>query len=62
MHYFQGSRALRPPGAFQITMNEAYNTMHANVLPFYTPFTPVWGQKVKTFFLRKVVLHITLCN
>ena len=24
--------------------------MHANVLPFYTPLTPVWGQKVKTFF------------
>ena len=23
--------------------------MHANVLPFYTPLTPVWGQKVKTF-------------
>ena len=21
--------------------------MHANVLPFYTPLTPVWGQKVK---------------
>ena len=24
--------------------------MHANVLPFYTTLTPVWGQKVKTFF------------
>ena len=21
--------------------------MHANVLPFYTPLIPVWGQKVK---------------
>ena len=24
--------------------------MQANVLPFYTPLTPVWGQKVKLFF------------
>ena len=23
--------------------------MHANGLPFYTPLTPVWGQKVKQF-------------
>ena len=23
--------------------------MHANVLPFYTPLTPVLGQKVRTF-------------
>ena len=34
----------------QINYNETYNTMHTNVLPFYTPLTPVWGQKVKTFF------------
>ena len=27
--------------------------MHANVLPFYTPLTPVWGQKVKTFFFSE---------
>ena len=39
----------------QIYKNEAYNTMHANVLPFYTPLTPVWGQKVKIFcFWRRV--------
>ena len=24
--------------------------MQANILPFYTPSTPGWGQKVKTFF------------
>ena len=30
----------------QINQNEAYNTMHANVVPFYTPLSPVWGQKV----------------
>ena len=27
----------------QINKNEAYDTMHTNVLPFYTPFAPVWG-------------------
>ena len=27
----------------QISWNEAYNTMHANILPFYTLLTPVWG-------------------
>ena len=27
--------------------------MHANVLPFYTPLTPVWGHKVKTFFFSE---------
>ena len=26
----------------QINENEAYDTMHANVLPFYTPLTSVW--------------------
>ena len=25
----------------QINWNEAYDTMHANVLPFYTPLAPV---------------------
>ena len=45
----------------QINKNEAHNTVPANVLPFYIPLTPVWGQKVKTFFL-KVMVHITLCN
>ena len=24
--------------------------MQANILPFYTPSTPGWGQKVKTIF------------
>ena len=42
----------------QSNKNEAYNTMHANVLPFYTPLTPVWGRMVKTFFLKKDVLCI----
>ena len=27
----------------QINYNEAYDTRHANVLPFYTPLAPVWG-------------------
>ena len=27
--------------------------MHANVSPFYTPLTPLWEQKVKTFFSEK---------
>ena len=31
--------------------NEAYNTMHSNVLLFYTPLTPVGGQNVKAFYL-----------
>ena len=31
----------------QINQNEAYNTMHASSLPYYTPLTLVWGQKVK---------------
>ena len=44
----------------QINYNETYNTMHTNVLPFYTPLTPVWGQKLKHFFLKKVMVHITL--
>ena len=26
----------------QINYNEAYDTMHANILPFYTPLAPVW--------------------
>ena len=26
------------------------NTVQANILPFYTPTIPVWGQKAKTFF------------
>ena len=34
----------------QINLNEAYNTKRVNVLHFYIPFTPVWGQNVKTFF------------
>ena len=29
--------------------NETENTMQANILPFYTPTFPRWGQKVKTF-------------
>ena len=29
--------------------------MHANVLPFYTPLTPAWGQYVKTFFFSEEV-------
>ena len=29
--------------------NEAENTLQANVLPFYTPSAPRWGNKVKTF-------------
>ena len=37
-------------GSAYINKNEAYNTMPANVLLFYTPLTPVRGQKVKTFF------------
>ena len=44
--------------------------MYANVLPFYTPLTPVWGQKVKTYFSEEgdVAYHImqlkclTLCT
>ena len=27
--------------------------MHANVMPFYTPLTPVRGQKVKAFFFSE---------
>ena len=38
------------PVAYQINMNEAENTMQANILPFYTSTTPGWGQKVTTFF------------
>ena len=34
--------------------------MQANILPFYTPSTPGWGQKVKLFFLKKFMLHIKL--
>ena len=45
----------------QISWNEANIIMHANVLPFYTPLAPVWGQKVKKN-LKKVMVHITLCN
>ena len=29
---------------------EAENTMQANILPFYTPTTPRWGQKLSTIF------------
>ena len=37
----------------QINKNEAYNTMHANVLPF-TPLTPVWGHfKGKNIFFSE---------
>ena len=47
--------------------------MQANVLPFYTPLIPIWGQKVIPFFsdgqiTRKDVLNImhlkclTLCT
>ena len=45
--------------AYQINGNEVSNTIHANVLPFYTTTSPGWGQKVKTFFV-KVMLHIKL--
>ena len=34
----------------ELNRNEAENTMHVNILPFYTPTAPRWGQKVKTFF------------
>ena len=34
--------------------------MQANILPFYTRTAPEWGQKVKIFFLLKVMLHIKL--
>ena len=33
--------------AYQINRNEAENTMQANSVPFYTPTTTGWGQKVK---------------
>ena len=34
--------------------------IHANVLPFYTPLTLVWGQRVKHFFSEEgyVAYHI----
>ena len=57
--------------ACQINGNEAENIVLANSLPFNTPTTPRWGQKVKIiYFLKKVMLHIklkgkdcrTLCN
>ena len=38
--------------------NIAENTMQANILPFYTPKTPRWGQY--KFFLKMVMLHIKL--
>ena len=45
--------------AYQIKENEEDNTMQAKILPFYTPNTPGWDQKVKTI-LKKVMLHIKL--
>ena len=33
--------------------------MQANILPFYTPSTTGWGQKVKTFFFLKDLGHVT---
>ena len=42
-----------------IKVNEAENIMQANILPFYTPTSPRWGQQLKTFFfLKKVIMHI----
>ena len=38
--------------ACQIYGNEAENAMQASIMPYYTPTTPRWGQKVKTFFWR----------
>ena len=35
--------------------------MQADILPFYTPSTPGWGQKGQNIFvLKKVELHIKL--
>ena len=34
--------------------------MQANFQPLYTPSTPGWDQKVKTIFLKVVMLHIKL--
>ena len=33
--------------------------MHENVLPFYTPSTPVCGQKVKMFFFCRRLCYIS---
>ena len=43
----------------KLNENEAENTLQANSLPFYTPMTPRWGQKVNSFFFLKKV-HIKL--
>ena len=42
--------------ACQINRNEVENTMQANILPFYTPTTPRWGQNI--FLLKKVMFYI----
>ena len=33
--------------------------MQANILPFYSPSIPGWGQKVKTFFSEGSVAYIS---
>ena len=43
----------------ELNVNEAENTMQANILPFYTPTAPRWVQKVK-LFQNMVMLHIKL--
>ena len=39
--------------------NEAYNNMLANVLPLFTPLTPVVGSK-RSFFLKVIMLNVKL--
>ena len=42
--------------AYQINRNKAKNTMHANILPYYTPTNPDWVKSQNNIFL-KVMLH-----
>ena len=47
--------------AYQIKGNDAYSNMVANILPAYTPSTPVVGSKGQYIFFWKIVmLHIKL--
>ena len=47
--------------AFQIKGNDECFYMQANILSLHTPSTPQGrGSKVKTFFLKVVMLHIKL--
>ena len=34
--------------------------MQAYILPLHTPSNPRWGQNIKTFLLKVVMLHINL--